>query len=77
VKFFSGAGIMKRKHGIAVFCTLFGAFVAIKSGASLTEWTVFAAAMVGTFGAADVADKKLNGGTYDEQSSDGRSPPSN
>lgn len=59
--------LMKRKYALAVFCTLFGAVIAWKTGSSLGDWTIFAATMIGTFGVADVADKKLNGGTYDEQ----------
>lgn len=62
----SKVGLMKRKYAVTVFCTLFGSIVAIRTNASLAEWTVFAVAMIGAFSAADVADKKLNGGSYDE-----------
>jgi hypothetical protein len=62
----SKAGLMKRKYAITVFCTLFGAAVAIKTGATLESWTLFAVSMISAFGIADVADKKLNGGNYDE-----------
>lgn len=63
----SKVGLMKRKYALTVFCTVMGAFVAFRTNATLGEWTVFAMAIIGTFGAADVADKKLNGGTYSEK----------
>lgn len=46
----------------AVF--LVGSAIAFRSGANLGEWTAFSVMLLGTFAAADVADKKLNGGQY-------------
>jgi hypothetical protein len=63
---FSKAGLLKRKYALTVFLALFGAVIAVKSGASLGDWTMFAMGLLGTFGGLDVADKKLNGGAYDE-----------
>lgn len=63
--------LMKRKYAITCFCTLFGALIAIKTGSNLESWTLFAVSMIGAFGIADVADKKLNGGTYNEQEQNG------
>jgi hypothetical protein len=74
---FSGIALMKRKYALAVFCTLFGSAIAIRTGATLGEWTIFAVSMISAFGVADVADKKLNGGTYDEQSGTRSDPKSN
>ena len=42
-----------------------GTVLAFTTDASLGEYTAFAMALLATFGASDVADKKLNGGVYD------------
>lgn len=47
---------------LCVFCA--GTTIAVLSDASLGEYTAFATMLLGTFGMADVADKKLNGGQY-------------
>lgn len=59
--------IMKRKFALTVFCALIASIIAFTTGASLNDWTFFTTFVIGTFGAADVADKKLNGGKYDER----------
>ena len=66
--------IMKRKFALTVFITFVGSIIAFTTGTSLNDWTFFSMAIIGTFGAADVADKKLNGGKYDERETG--SPPS-
>ena len=59
----------KKKWALTVFCTLVGTAIAIRTNATLGEWSVFGLAMIGVFGVADVSDKKLNGGTYDTNKS--------
>jgi len=55
----------KKKWFLTVFCTLVGTVIAFLTGATLGQWATFSLAMIGAFGAADVADKRLNGGKYD------------
>jgi hypothetical protein len=51
---------------VAIFvCGTVLAFTA--DGTSLGEYTAFGAFLIGVFGAADVMDKKLNGGEYDSK----------
>ena len=57
--------LKKKKWALTVYCTLIGTAVAVMTDASLGDWSVFALAMIGAFGVADVSDKKLNGGAYD------------
>lgn len=59
-------GFGKKKWMLTVGLFVVGAAIALMTGASLEAWTMFAMGLLGTFGAADVADKKLNGGTYSE-----------
>jgi hypothetical protein len=61
-----GKWIVKRKFGMALLC-LVGAFViAWTQSSSLGEWTAFCTMILALIFAADVADKKLNGGGYHE-----------
>lgn len=60
-------GLGKKKWVLTVGLFAVGTIIALLTKASLAEWTMFATLLLGTFGAADVTDKKLNGGTYDEQ----------
>jgi hypothetical protein len=55
----------KRKYALTLGLFVMGAVIALYTKASLGEWTAFATMLLGTFAAADVTDKKLNGGTYD------------
>lgn len=55
----------KRKYALTMALFVVGATIAFVTKASLGEWTAFATMLLGTFAAADVTDKKLNGGTYD------------
>lgn len=57
----------KKKWVLTVGLFTVGSIVAFLTNASLAEYTMFATLLLGTFGAADVTDKKLNGGTYDEK----------
>ena len=59
-------GFGKKKWMLTLALFVVGAAIAFLTGASLEAWTMFAMALLGTFGAADVADKKLNGGAYNE-----------
>lgn len=57
--------LRKKKWSLTVYCTLVGTILAFVTGATIGAWSLFALAMIGAFGSADVADKKLNGGMYD------------
>lgn len=59
--------LRKKKWTLTIGLFAVGSVIAFLTDASLESWTMFATALLGTFGAADVADKKLNGGTYDER----------
>ena len=59
--------IRKKKWTLTLYCVLVGTVIAFMTSATLGAWGIFALSMIGAFGAADVTDKKLNGGTYDTQ----------
>ena len=59
-------GLGKKKWVLTLALFGVGAAIALLTGATLESWTMFTMALLGTFGAADVADKKLNGGAYNE-----------
>lgn len=59
-------GLGKKKWVLTIGLFLVGSTIAFITHASLAEYTMFATLLLGTFGAADVTDKKLNGGTYHE-----------
>lgn len=54
----------KKKYALTWFLTLVGTAIAFMTGAGLGEWAAFTTLILATFSAADVADKKLNGGNY-------------
>ncbi len=56
---------IRKKFGLTVAVFLAGTAIAIIEGSSLGEYTAFAMAILATFGASDVLDKKYNGGGYD------------
>ena len=64
-------GLAKKKWALTVYCTLVGTVIAILNAATLGAWSLFALSMIGAFGAADVADKKLNGGSYNGDTDSG------
>lgn len=55
----------KKKWVLTVGLFLVGSTIAFLTNSSLAEFTMFATLLLGTFGATDVTDKKLNGGKYD------------
>lgn len=55
---------MKKKYALAWAIFAVGAVLVFVAPTQLGGWTTFGVTMLGTFAAADVADKKLNGGTY-------------
>ena len=55
---------MKKKYTMAWAVFLVGAYVAVTGDASLGDWNAFGVILLSAFAAADVADKKLNGGKY-------------
>lgn len=59
-------GLGKKKWVLTLALFVVGTAIAFLREASLAEYTMFATLLLGTFGAADVTDKKLNGGTYNE-----------
>lgn len=54
----------KKKYALSLAIFVVGSALAFKTGAGLGEYTAFATMLLGTFALADVADKKLNGGSY-------------
>ena len=59
-------GLAKKKWLLTVGLFAVGTFIALYTHATLGEWTMFGTFLLGTFGIADVTDKKLNGGAYHE-----------
>lgn len=59
-----GKWILKRKFGMALLAFAGAFYIAITQDASLGEWTAFCTMLLTLIFAADVADKKLNGGKY-------------
>ncbi len=59
-----GKWVLKRKFGMAVLCLAGAFYIAATQDSSLGEWTAFCTMTLGLIFAADVADKKLNGGRY-------------
>ena len=57
----------RKKFVLTLMVFVTGTVIAFTTDASLGEYTMFAATILATFGAADVADKKFNGGVYDER----------
>lgn len=60
----------RKKYTLTIAVFLTGTILAFATNASLGEYTYFAAVLLSTFGAADVADKKFNGGVYDGRQRD-------
>lgn len=58
-------GLGKKKWVLTLGLFLVGSTIAFITKSTLAEFTMFATLLLGTFGAADVTDKKLNGGKYD------------
>lgn len=58
-------GFGKKKWVLTLGLFVVGTAIALLTKATLTEWAMFSTLLLGTFGAADVTDKKLNGGKYD------------
>ena len=56
---------IRKKYSMAWAVFLVGAVLVFTSPASLGAWTAFGTVLLGVFCGADVADKKLNGGSYD------------
>ena len=54
----------KKKYTLALLFWATGSVLAFTSNAALGEYTAFSAIVLGLFKAADVTDKKLNGGNY-------------
>ena len=55
---------MKKKFSLILLLWASGTTIAFVTSASLGEYTAFATLLGSLFAAADVADKKLNGGNY-------------
>ena len=62
---------MKKKYTMAWAAFLVGAVLVFTNLPALGAWTAFSVTILGVFSAADVADKKLNGGSYDGNSNSG------
>jgi hypothetical protein len=59
---------VKKKYMMAWAVFVVGAYETVFNGAaSLGQWTAFGTMILAVFSAADVADKKLNGGKYDSR----------
>lgn len=56
--------IVKKKFAFALLSLVAGFYIALKTGSALGEWTAFTTMVLGLVFAADVADKRLNGGSY-------------
>ena len=56
---------LKKKYTLALLFWASGTWLAFDVEAGLGEYTAFTAIVCGLFKAADVADKRLNGGKYD------------
>lgn len=56
--------ILKRKFGMALLALAGAFYIAWSQGSSLGEWTAFSTMLLGLIFAADITDKKLNGGAY-------------
>ena len=54
----------RKKYTLALLFWATGTLLAFKVDAGLGEYTAFAAIICGLFKAADVTDKRLNGGQY-------------
>jgi len=59
-----GRWIVKRKFAMAGLCLLAAFYIAATKGSGLGEWTAFCTMILGLIFAADITDKKLNGGAY-------------
>lgn len=55
---------LKKKYTMAWAAFLVGAVLVFTNPAALPAWIGFSTAILTVFSTADVADKKLNGGTY-------------
>ena len=56
--------IFKKKFTLACMFWAAGSGLAFMVGSSLGEYTAFSAVVLGLFKMSDVADKRLNGGSY-------------
>ena len=65
-----GRWIIKRKFAMALACLVGAFYIALTKGSSLGEWTAFCTMILALIFAADVADKKLNGGGYHSHKED-------
>ncbi len=53
------AARFRKKYTLALLLFAAGTYLAWHTGATLTEYSMFASLLLGIFGAADVAEKKL------------------
>jgi hypothetical protein len=51
----------RKKYQLTLLVFAVGVYIAWRSNADLGAWTLFGTFVLGTFAAADVADKRLNG----------------
>jgi len=51
----------RKKYQLTLLVFAMGVFIAYRTNSDLGAWTLFGTFILGTFAAADVADKRLNG----------------